>query len=186
MTPPDPMATLAKASEFAKTFVSGLGRNLPLLFSSFVTAIFLAVAPTSILSPPVSGWRGLFMALAIFLGTYFVLLWWWAKRPQRQAVWHLKHLGEDERAVLRDYLKQNNTVLNFSALYGPVCSLIGKGILTYASELFPCTDAPVAIQPYVMAYLRVHPDAIGLKTEDVGSMKLSDGRRTGLNHEAGV
>lgn len=169
------MATLSKASEFAKTFASDLGRNLPLLFASFMAAVFLAVAPTTILSPSVSGWRGLFMALAIFLGTYFVLLWWWAKRPQRQAVWHLKHLGEDERAVLKKYLNQNNTVLNFSALNGPVCSLIGKGILTYASALFPCNDAPVAIQPYVMAYLRAHPDAIGLKTQDIGSVKPSDG-----------
>jgi hypothetical protein len=186
MTPPEPLSTLVKASEVAKTFVSGLGLNVPFLLSFFAASVFLSVAPISVISSPVSGWRGLFVALAILLGTYVVLLWWSAQLPRRQAIWHLKHLGEDERAVLKDYLKQNKTVGNFSVLYGPVCSLIGKGILTYASALIPYSDAPVAIQPYVMAYLRKHPKAIGLKAEDIGVTKLSTGRRQGLNYEAGV
>lgn len=183
MTPTEPLSTLVKASEVAKSFISGLGQNVPFLLSSLIASIFLSFAPGSLFPTTISSLRGLFLAVSIFLGVYFILIWWWfSRRPRRQAIWQLKHLGEDERLILRDYLKQNKTIGYFSILHGPVCSLVGKGILTYASSMIPYSGAPVAIQPYVMCYLRSHPHAIGLKREDIGSEKPSEIRRDRLNY----
>jgi hypothetical protein len=86
----------------------------------------------------------------------------------------LRHTTKDERLVLRRYLKEERSVCNFSVFDGPSASLIGKDILIHATTTFPASDAPVAIQPYIMVNLRKHPELIGLTQADIGSTPMSD------------
>ncbi len=107
----------------------------------------------------------------IFLGSYVLLQWWFAWRPVRQLKWHCKNLATDERDILAAYLKEDAACEYFFAFHGPVCSLIAKGVLIFASGMFDAFEAPVMINPYVRRYLRKNPDLVGLKTTDLGTLK---------------
>ena len=114
------------------------------------------------------------MSLSIFFLCYFVLLWWFSRRQTRQAIWNLKHLGEDEKIVLGEYLKQNKSVAYFTIENGVVSCLIAKGILIHASSYFPCDSVPVAIHPYIIQFLKKNPNLVGLKPEEIGNEKPAE------------
>jgi hypothetical protein len=140
----------------------------------FAASLFLAVAPQPFLPANVAEYRWLFTCIGVFTGSYFTLLLWFARRSLRNLKRHCRELSTDEQELLSAYLKENKASEAFFAFHPPLCSLIAKGILTFASGTFPVDDAPVMIQPAAMRYLRKHPHLIGLKTSEIGTDKPSE------------
>jgi hypothetical protein len=177
MAPPETLISFVKAApEVAKSFVLGIGRNVPLLLASLAASLFVCFAPGSLLPGYIADLRWAFLALSVFLFSYFLLLWYFSRRPHKHALWHLRHLGEDEKVVLKGYLRENKAVRYFGMFHGPASTLVGRGILVHAAGLVPDSNAPFAIQPYILVYLRKHPETIGMKHEEIGSAELSDER----------
>ena len=162
-----------KAADLVKSFASNFGANVHFIFALLCGSIFLAVLPPCYVPPTITDLRWLFTALSIFSLVYWLSLLWFAHKPTRSKLWHLRGIGTDERELLIEYLKQDKTCCYFHALHGPVLSLIGKGILRYAGSQVPVYDAPVMIDPYVMQYLRKHPNILKLTRKDIGSCSLS-------------
>jgi hypothetical protein len=92
----------------------------------------------------------------VFLVTYLVVLYWFLGRTLRDIKRHLKNLGKDEKAILREFFLQDKRTAHLNGLFAPSASLIAKGILTYATSTIPILRAPVVIQPYAWKYLRKH------------------------------
>jgi len=159
---------LVELSKVVESFVAKLSRNLPLLCGCIALTAFLA------LTHPDEQVRYYSSAVGTFLVTYLIFWRWVDSRKRSHAKWDLKHLAEDERVVLRRYLKENRSVCYFPAFHGPVRSLIAKNILTDATTTIPHIDAPVVIQPFARIHLQQHPELIDLKHGDIGSVKLSD------------
>lgn len=170
------LSSFLKAADVAKNFLGEFGRNIPLLLSSLLASLFVCIDPLHLIPSPIGEFRWMFAAISVFLLSYFILLLWFSNRHRRQVLWHLKRLGRDEQQVLAGYLKEDKTVRYFDMFHGPACSLVARGILIHAAGVVPMSDAPYAIQPYILVYLRKHPGIIGLKTEEVGKDELSDER----------
>jgi len=161
-----------KAVDFAKQIFLGVSDNVPFFVALAVATGLLSLAPSKLLSFA-KDWRWLFAGLSLFAIIYLSIYRWVRYYSWRQAVWQLKHIGADEREVLREYLLENKSCGYFDMRHGPVATLIGKGILCYASGLIWIRDNAVGIQPYVMNYLRKHPELVGVKKEEIGSKELS-------------
>lgn len=86
----------------------------------------------------------------------------------------LSHLGKDEMAILRIFLKQGKAGGRFSVLNTGVATLLSKEILYYPSALVLPLDMIVAIQPWALRHLRKHPEIIGLIPAEVGAEELSE------------
>src|SRR5438874_10455298 len=93
--------------------------------------------------------------------------YWFLGRTLRDIKRHLKNLGKDEKAILREFFLQDKRTAHLNGLFAPSASLIAKGILTYATSTIPILRAPVVIQPYAWKYLRKHLKLIDLKESDI-------------------
>jgi hypothetical protein len=162
-----------KAVDLVKSFAVDVAKNVPFIQAVFCGALFLAVVPPCYVPSIIYDLRWLFIALSLFSLAYWLSLWWYSHKPIRAKLWHLEGIGADEREILVEYLKEDRTCRNLSALDGPVLSLIRKGILMYAGQIVPVYDAPVMIDPYVIRHLRKHPQILKLKKEDLGNSTLS-------------
>ena len=69
------------------------------------------------------------------------------------------------------YLEEDSACKYFFAFHGPVCTLIAKGVLIFASSMFDLFEAPVMINPHVRKYLRKNPKLVGLKITDLGTRR---------------
>jgi hypothetical protein len=170
----DTIAGLVKASEVVRSLANDMSQNGPLVISISIGLSSIALASDSLLPARVAECRWLFASASISSWAYFLLLVWFARRPHRAEIKHLDTLGVDEQQVLQRYLKQNRAVCHFAILHGPSSALVAKGVLYYATALIPAFDAPVAIKPHVMRFLRRHPELIGLSEAEVGKEPLSD------------
>ncbi len=165
-----PLPDLKKASDFAKSLIGHLHVNGPLLVALTVVSI-AGVFASARLAPE---WRLAFFVAATFFISYLAALCWFLGRPIRQAKRHLKSLGVEERLILQPFLLQNKRTRHLNALFAPSASLIGKGILAYATSTFPALEAPVVIQPHIWNYLRKHPETVGLTKADIGKADYQD------------
>jgi hypothetical protein len=161
---------LKKASEIAKNLIGQLDTHGPLLIG-LAAASVAAVFVTSRLPET---WQIVSRLAAVFLVTYLVVLYWFLGRTLRDIKRHLKNLGKDEKAILREFFLQDKRTAHLNGLFAPSASLIAKGILTYATSTIPILRAPVVIQPYAWKYLRKHLKLIDLKESDIGTKKYDD------------
>lgn len=157
-----PLSGLVEASKIATSFVSGLTHSLPFLVACLSVSAFVAV------THPEERVRYICSAGGVFFVAFLAMFRWVHSRKRSHAIWAVKHATLDQKIVLQRYLKEDRSVCNFSVFHGPSASLIGQGVLVHATGTFPAFDAPVAIQPFIMEYLRKHPDLIGLKHDDIG------------------
>jgi hypothetical protein len=168
MNIPSP-SDMIEASKVAVSFVSEIGNNVPLILSAMIVSAFCA------LTFPDMHIRYYAVAASVFFVVYVIVLRHIQTFKNRSQIWNLKHsITKDERLILHRYLKEDRSICYFPIFYGASVSLIAKGILTYATAIFPSHHAPVAIQPYVLVYLRKHPGVIGLTKADIGSEPLAD------------
>ena len=178
-SPPDP---LFKAADIVKSFAVDLGKNVHFIFAIVCISLFLSVGCNSWFPSHVNDYRWLSVAILIFSVSYWGSLLYFAHKPTRVKLWHLKSIGTDERNILVGYLREDRTCRTFYALHGPVMSLIAKGILRYASSMIPLHDAQVMIDPYVMLHLRDHPEILKLSKSDIGGVPLSEDRPQPFDH----
>jgi hypothetical protein len=171
MSDPSIISNLAKAADIAKSLTSDALRNVPMLIALFLALLFIAILPDRSLPKEMLTYRWIVTGACVFIGSYVLLQWWFAWRPVRKLKWHCENLATDEREILASYLKEDAACEYFFAFHGPVCSLIAKGVLTFASNMFDAFEAPVMINPHVRLYLRKKPDLVGLKTADLGTIK---------------
>ena len=82
----EPIQTLLKASEVARSFLSDVGNNVPFILASLAASLFLSFASADFLPDALAKFHGLFVALSFFLLFYFLLLWWSSRRQQLGAV----------------------------------------------------------------------------------------------------
>jgi hypothetical protein len=167
-SPPEPSW---KAVDVAKQIFLSVSDNVPFFVALAVATGLLSLAPTNLLSLA-KDWRWLFAGLSLFAIIYLSIYRWVRYYDWRQAVWQLKHIGADEREILKEYLLEDKSCGYFAMRHGPVATLIGKGILFYASGMIWISSNAVGIQPYVMKYLRKHPELVGVKKEEIGSKEL--------------
>ena len=165
-----PLPDLKKASDFAKNLAGHLNTNGPLLIA-LTAASIAAIFASAKLAPQ---WTLGFLVLAVFSISYLASLCWFLGRKVRQAKKHLKALGVEEKLILQPFLLQNKRTRHLNALYAPSASLVGKGILAYATSTFPALEAPVVIQPHIWNYLRKHPEHVGLTQADIGKAAYED------------
>jgi hypothetical protein len=171
MSDPSVISNLAKAADIAKSVSTKTLNNVPMILALCFISAVLGFASEAFLPKEWAMYKGVFLSLSIFLGVYTLLQWWFAWRPFRYLKWHCKNLASDERAILVAYLKEDASCEYFSAFHGPVCSLIAKRILSFASGVFDAREAPVMIDPYIRVYLRKHPEILGLKASELGTEK---------------
>ncbi len=171
MNDPSMISNIAKAADIAKSFVSEAMQNAPFILASLAAAVFLSLSPEPFIPANVAAYRWLFVCISVFISSYFLLLWRFAYRPVRDLKRHCHELSTDEIELLRAYLKQNKACAYFFAFHAPLCSLVAKGLLTFASGTFPAFEAPVMIQPHAMRYLLRRPHLVGLKLSDIGTEK---------------
>ena len=162
-----------KAVDLAKQIFAGISDNVPFFVALAVTAGALSIFPDRVLLAA-KDWRWIFVGVSLFAIVYLSIYRWVRYYLWRQAVWQLKHIGTDEREVLKDYVLEDKACGYFGIRHGAVSTLIGKGVLVYSTGIiWGIGDNAVAIQPYVLRYLRKHPELVGLKKEDVGTKKPS-------------
>jgi hypothetical protein len=171
----DPLSTLVEAAKVARSFVSDIGQHVPFLLASLAVCIFLTFFPIGFFPSYFADLRWLFAGLGLFLGIYLLIAFWCARKPYKLALWHLKHLGVDEKDVLRPFLQEDKAVRYFPISHGPACSLISRGIL-FAAGTAPYDAMPFAMHPKILVYLRKHPGLLGLTRDQIGTMKLADER----------
>jgi hypothetical protein len=171
MSDPSLVSHLTKAADIVKSVTSEAMRNVPLLIAAFGTLLFVAILPEPYLPKDISSQRWIAISACVFTGSYVLLRWWFARRPVRQLKWHCDNLATDEREVLAAYLKEDAACEYFFAFHGPVCSLIKKGVLIFASDMFDLFEAPVMINSHVRKHLRKNPKLVGLKPTDLGTSR---------------
>jgi hypothetical protein len=175
MNPPFDASSLMKASDFATSFIDKLTDNIPLLISLFFTFGAISLTPSGFFPVYFHDFKWIFPYLTLFLGCYTILVYYYSYRRYFQGRSHLKHLGTDEKALLRAYLEEDVSCKMLSPIMnGRAASLIGKGILTIASSTFSALSAPIVLDPSYQVYLRKHPEIVGLKKEDIGSKTIND------------
>jgi hypothetical protein len=79
-------------------------------------------------------------------------------RPIRVAIHHLKRLGRDEKSLHRQLFLEDRRTAYINVLNAVSASLVAKGMLTWSSSIIVPLQAGVVIQPYVMEFLRKHPE----------------------------
>ena len=171
MNDPAMISNIAKATDVAKSFASEVMHNAPFILAALAASLFLSLAPQPFLPPGVAAYRWLFASISVFMGSYFLIYWWCNYRPVRELKRHCRELSTDERELLSAYLKQNKACGYFFVFHAPLCSLVAKEILLFASGTFPAFDAPVMVHPAAMRYLRKRPQLVGLKASDIGTEK---------------
>jgi len=165
------LENLTKAADVVRTIASEASRNAPLHLSLFVLAATFALFPAGWIPPEVRRFHWVGILLAVFLGAHILFHLWFGYRPIRKLKWHCRNLATDEREVLSSYLKEDAVCRYYGALHGPTSVLIGKGILGFATALVDVSQTPVMIQPLPRAYLRKHPNLVGLTAKDLGTEK---------------
>lgn len=168
MSAPIPPSSFVVVTKMVILFLSNVGKSIPVIFGCMAVSVFFA------LTFPDERIRYYSTAAGIFFVIYMIVLRHIEAARINHAIRYLRHTTKDERLVLCRYLKEERSVCNFSVFDGPSASLIGNGILIRATTTFPASDAPVAIQPYIMVHLRKHPELIGLTQADIGSTPMSD------------
>ncbi len=148
-------------------------RNVPVMVAIFTSSVFITFYPNFWIDQRIRDYQGFFAGLGLFSLSFWITSAWFAHKPTRAKIWHLKCIGLDERAVLLNYVIEDRSCCYFNPLDGPVLALISKGILFYAGRLVPITDAPIIIDPYVARYLKRKPNILGLVAKDIGSKSLS-------------
>jgi hypothetical protein len=171
MNDPSMISNIAKAADIARSFTSEVMHNTQFILSALAASLFLSLAPQPFLPASVAAYRWLFACISVFIGSSFLILLWFSYRPVCELKRHCCELSTDEQELLSAYLKENKACGYFFAFHAPLCSLIAKGVLTFASGTFPVFDAPVMIQPAAMRYLRKRPHLVGLKLSDIGTQK---------------
>jgi hypothetical protein len=168
-----PVGPTMKAVDVAKQFFESISDNVP-FFAALATASgLLSIVPDWFLGSA-KDWRWVFVGLSFFSIVYLGVHRWVRYYLWRQAIWQLNHIGADERVILRDYLLEDKACGYFGMRHGPVSTLMGKGLLVYSSGIiWGVGDNAVAIQPYVLKYLRKHPELVGVKKEEIGSKSPS-------------
>ena len=162
-----------KSVDVVKQFFVSIKENVPFFVALAVTAGILGFFTDSFLSAA-SSWRWLFVGLSLFAIVYLIVHRRGRFYLHRQAIWQLKHIGVDEREVLKHYVLENKSCGYFGIRHGAVSTLIGKGVLVYSSGIiWGIGDNAVAIQPYALKYLRKHPELVGVKKDEIGSKKPS-------------
>ena len=161
---------LTKASEIIGKVYRELSANVVAAAALLVTAQFVAIVRHRF---PVQ-WQPAVLAIAVFATTYFVALLWQSTRVERMTRYHLKGLGEDEKAVLKPFLLQDRRTFHLNLLRSPVGSLVTKGILTPAISLIPIFNAPLVLQPAAAEYLQHHPELIGMRKDQIGTEEYDD------------
>jgi len=164
------IASFSKLSDVAVSLVRDFSKNLPFIVALGLTTFgILAWIPISDLRV-----RAVLVALPLFVAAYYVGLLWQSYRPVRQQRHFLRCLGEDEKRVLRLFLKQDRRTMHMNVFYAPTASLIAKGILSHATWTFPAFGAAMVIQSYSYEHLRRHPELIGMKKEDIAKEEVDD------------
>lgn len=171
MSDPTLVSNITKAADIAKSISSEALRNVPLHIALFLGLLFVSVLPDPNVPKELLAYRWVTIGACVFIGSYILLQWWFAWRPVRQLKWHCENLATDEREILASYLKEDAACEYYFAFHGPVCSLIAKGVLIFASGMFDAFEAPVMIHPQVRRYLRKNPGLVGLKLTDLGTLK---------------
>ena len=158
----DPAITQAaqKASDFATSLIRDIQENAVLLLSLLVTSFVLLIFTWDL----EIRWRLAFLALTVFFLSYSILQFVFRHRPVRAAIHQLKRLGRDEKELLQQLFLEDRRTAHINIFNAASASLIAKGILTWSSSVIVPLQPGVVIQPYVMDYLKKHPECIGLYT----------------------
>ena len=167
----EPFSTLLKASEAVKSVLDDLSNNIPFILGSLAAIVFISFIPADLLPDRLQHFRGIFMTIGVFIVFYFLFLWWVHTRKIRQSIFLLNHIAEDEKVILREFMRQKKSVGYFSIEDGAAFNLVNKGILTLAVQSFTRNNVPVAIQPFIFEILLKKPSIIGLKSEEIGIEK---------------
>jgi hypothetical protein len=158
-----------EAAKLTLSFISDAGKSLPVIWGCIAVSMFLVLV-----YPDGRIWC-VSACSAVFFITYLIVLRHVHVQHRKYARWALIHtITKDERWILQRYLKEDRAVCYFSIFHGASASLLAKGILARVTSVFPQDCAPVSIQPYLLVYLRKHPELIGLRQEDIGATKLKD------------
>jgi MFS family permease len=165
------MPDLKKASDFAASLISRLDTSGPFLIglaTASIVGVFASLGlPTE--------WQFVFRILAVFFVTYVIVLKWFLHRPIREVKRHLKNLGVEEKALLKQFLLQNKRTTSLSMFDPPSASLIAKGILGFTTGYIPAFNAPIVIQPYAWKYLHKYPEKVDLTKADIGKDAYDSG-----------
>jgi len=162
--------TALKASEVATTLIQEIRENAPLLLSLLVTSFVLLIFTWGL----GIRWRLAFLALTVFFLSYSILQFVFRYRPVRAAIHQLKRLGRDEKELLQQLFLEDRRTAHINIFNAASASLIAKGILTWTSSIIVPLQAGVVIQPYVMDFLKKHPEYIELTRADFGREEYQD------------
>jgi hypothetical protein len=171
---PDAVSNLLQGSEIVKSIFANAHRNVPILFGSFATCLSGIFIPESEFPTALHKANGLFLLATVFILVYSITLYWVETANIRQSKFLMHQLAEDEKIILRDFLRENKAVGYFSISDGVAMNLVRKGVLSFAVQAFTPFNVPIAIHPLFLNMLTKNPSLVGLKPEDVGSKQPSE------------
>src|SRR5262249_20154142 len=116
-------APIWKSVDLAKQFFVSISENVPFFVALAVTAGVLSICPANFLSSA-KDWRWLFVSLSLFAVVYLIAHRWGRYYIWRQTRWQLKHIGADEREVLKQYVLEDKSCGYFGIKHGAVANLI--------------------------------------------------------------